>query len=383
MTSTPHSTAPADRLDRLLRFVAADPANNRLRADIFDTALGAGAFDEAQRQVVWALTRDPADFAWRHRLVLLDMARGEWDEADALLRSLKDEGQSSPAIDYNLAYVDYAKGRLAQAEARLRQLVETAFDVLPQSLTVLMSCQHVRGASQEAVATFRGFASRVDAAASFGVASLAAVDAEDRGAALAWADQALVRDGRQPEALVAKATLMLVDGNPAGALELLSRVLERSPNDGRALSAAAVAELLCGRVAPARALFARSAAAVPGHVETWLGLGWCDFLSGDMVAARASFERALQQDSSRADVHGALAAVHAMEGRRLDAEAAIRRAREIDPREQSGQYAQAILAGKAEPLERILARVQAAFGQASRPDGRALARPVADPRDGT
>lgn len=378
MTSTPPSTKPADRLERLLGFLATDPANERLRTDVFETALAAGAFDEAQRQVVWALTRDPVDFAWRHRLVLLDMARGEWDEARVLLQGLKNEGQSGPAIEYNLAYVDFAQGRLAQAEPRMRQLAQDELDAVPQSLTVLLTCQHLRGAPQEAVQTFRSFASRVEAAPSFGVASLAAVDAEDGDAAQAWSQQALMRDPRQPEALVAKATLLLVGGNPLGALELLAPALERLPNDGRTLSTAALARLLCGHLAPARALFARSAAAAPEHVESWLGLGWCAFLLGDMKAAREAFMQALSLQAERADIHGALAAIAASEGRVDEAEAAIRRASELDPSGRAANAARAILAGKATPTEQVLAQLRATFGSGARP----LARPAGPARDG-
>lgn len=377
MTSTPVSTKPADRLERLLRFVATDSANERLRADVFETALAAGAFDEAQRQVVWALTRDPADFAWRHRLALLDMARGEWDEARALLEGLEAEGQAGPAIAYNLAYIEFAQGRRVQAELRMRQLAESDFDAVPQSLTVLMACQHGRGAPQEAVQTFRTFASRVEAAATFGAASLAAVDAHERDAAQAWAAQALLRDPLQADALVAQATMLIIDKAPRAALELLGRYLEQRPNDGRALSAAGLSQLLCGDVARAREMFARSAAAAPEHVETWLAQGWCDFLLDDMAAARASFERALSLRRDRADIHAALAAVDASQGRRADAEAAVRRAGELDPSGTAAQPALAILAGKAEAPERVLMRLQAAMGQGSR----FLARPLDVPRN--
>ena len=137
----PTSSGPTGRarLARLTGFLARDPGNLALRADIFDTALAAGAFDEAQDQVVWALTRQPADFPWRHRLVLLDMARGEWDEARMLLSGLEAEGLGGPVVRYNLAYVDLAQGRLAP-------LVDTALEQVPESLAALVSCLHRRGA---------------------------------------------------------------------------------------------------------------------------------------------------------------------------------------------------------------------------------------------
>ncbi|HEX7640395.1 MAG TPA: hypothetical protein VF457_18530, partial [Burkholderiaceae bacterium] len=152
----PTSSGPTGRarLARLTGFLARDPGNLALRADIFDTALAAGAFDEAQDQVVWALTRQPADFPWRHRLVLLDMARGEWDEARMLLSGLEAEGLGGPVVRYNLAYVDLAQGRLDAAEGRLAPLVDTALEQVPESLAALVSCLHRRGAPDAAIAAF-------------------------------------------------------------------------------------------------------------------------------------------------------------------------------------------------------------------------------------
>ena len=382
MTSTQPSTNPAERLERLLRYVAADPANERLRADVFDTALAAGVFDEAQRQVVWALTRDPVDFAWRHRLVLLDMAREEWDEARVLLQSLKNEGQAGPAIEYNLAYVDFAQGRIGEAESRLRALTGDALVQVPQGLAVLLSCQHRRGAPEEAVATFAGFATRVDSASAFGAASLAAIDAEDLAAAAAWADQALARDRQQPEALVAKATLLVAGKEPRAALELLSVLLARKPDDGRALSTAALAELLAGRVPAARALFERSVVTMPRHIGTWLGFGWCDVFLNNLGGARASFETALALDPTFGESHGALAVVAALEGRRAEAETSIRRARGLDPRGLSAQYAQGVLDGETSDPERFMAHAQSALRRHSTPDGRTLDQVVLARRDG-
>ncbi len=382
MTSTPPSTKPADRLERLLGFLAADPANERLRTDVFETALAAGAFDEAQRQAVWALTRNPVDFAWRHRLVLLDMARGEWDEARALLQGLKNEGQAGPAIECNLAYVDFAQGRLAEAESRLHALAGDELAQSPQGLAVLLSCQHRRGAPEEAVATFAPFAPRVESASAFGAASLAAVDAEDLAVAAAWADQALARDRRQPEALVAKATLRLAEKDAQAALELLAIVLARKPDDGRALSTAALAELLAGRVAQARALFERSVVTMPRHVGTWLGFGWCDVFLNDLAGAHTAFETALALDPTFGESHGALAVVAALDGRRAEAETAIRRARGLDPRGLSAQYAQGVLDGERDDPQRFIASAQAALRRHSTPDGRTLDQVVLSRRDG-
>jgi hypothetical protein len=63
--SSTGDTVPAkllQRLERLQSFLLQDLSNNILRADIFETALSAGAFDRAEQQVNEAQERqlDPA-----------------------------------------------------------------------------------------------------------------------------------------------------------------------------------------------------------------------------------------------------------------------------------------------------------------------------------
>lgn len=379
MTASQASDNPAlARLSRLATYLARDPENMSLRADIFDTALAAGVFDEAQNQVVWALTRNPVDFAWRHRLVLLDMARQEWDEARALLTAFEAEGLGGPAVSYNLAYVDFAQGRIADAEARLGPLVGEAIEQVPESLAVLVTCQHQRGAPDEAIATFTRHAARMPAvpAAALGAASLAAIDADAAGAAAAWAEQALRADQHQVEARVTKATLLLGARDADGALALLSEVLARKPGDGRVLSTAALARMLAGQFEPARALFEHAVEAMPNHIGTWLGYGWCLFFMKDNAGARTAFERALALDANFGESHGAIAVVEAACGHVDAANAAIRRARGLDPRGLAAAYAQGLLDGEMQDAERFLALAQRSLGRHTMPDGRSLTEAV-------
>lgn len=379
-TNSPQDPTQRARLDRLLGFLARDPDNLNLRADIFDAALAAGVFDEAQGQVVWALTRQPVDPGWRHRLAVLDMARQEWDEARTLLEGLEAEGLGGPVVRYNLAYVDFAQARFADAEARLAPLVEQSLAEVPQSLSVLVSCQHRRGAPEEAVATFAKWGGAVNSASAFGAASLAALDASQAPAAGAWAGQALRLDSRQPEAIVAQATLLLGGRDAAGALALLAPLLARAPGDGRALSTAAMAEMLAARLPQARALFQRAVAAMPGHIGTWLAYGWCELFMGDRAAARRAFETGMAIDPTFGESHGAVAVVDALDGRQAEAREGIRRATGLDPRGLSAAYAQAILDGEAHDSQRFLALAQRVLGRHTAPGGKSLAEVVLAPR---
>jgi tetratricopeptide (TPR) repeat protein len=370
MTDT--ATARRARLLRLLGYLASDPGNARLRGDVFDTALAAGDFDEADRQAALALERDPRDATWRARQARLRMAQGRWGAARAVLEQLAADGHGDDALAYNLAYTDMMEGRFEQAEARLEPIVATRLAALPQALALLVSCRHRRGAPDEAVAAFVPHAAAAGAPA-LGAASLAALDAGDATHAGAWAERALALDPGQQEALVAAATLRIGARDAAGALALLSHSVA---GDGRVLSTTALAQMLAGRLPEARAAYEQAAAAMPGHIGTWLGLGWCAIFTKDLPAARRAIEAALAIDPAFGESHGALAVVEALEGHAPAAEDAIRRARGLDRRGLGAEYARAILEGETLDPERFLQRAGAALAQQQAPGGGSLAELV-------
>lgn len=335
-------------VQRLLGFLADDPGNLALRADIFQAALEGADFDEAHRQAAWVLGREPVNHGWRHRLAMLDIARGELDEAALLLQALIDEGQDDPAIAYNRAYVDFARGQLALAAERLGPLVQAHAATLPQALELLLGCLHRLGRADDAVALFRAHAGAANSAKAFGEAALAALDATQPTLALRWAERALALDGDQHEALVAKGSLLVGRRDVPGAMALLERARARHPEDGRTWSAIGMAELMAGRLPAAREAFTRATRWMPGHVGTWHGLAWCHVFERDLAAAAAVFETALALDRNFAESHGGVAVVLALQGRREEAEAAVRRAQKLDAQGLAARYAQAVLSGEAD-----------------------------------
>jgi len=334
-------------VQRLLGYLAGDADNLALRGDIFQAALEGGDLDEAQRQATWVLGRDPVSHAWRHRLAMLDIARGELDEAALLLQGLIDEGQGDPVIAYNRAYVDFARGALEPAVARLEPLVQAHAAALPRAVGLLVQCLHRLGRVDDAVAMFRQHVAADSGATDYGAAALAALDASQASLAMRWADRALALDARQHDAAVTKGTLLLGQGDVAGAMALLAGALERHPQDGRTWSAIGTAELMAGRLAAAREALVRATQLMPAHVGTWQALGWCQVFERDLVAALKVFETALALDRNFAESHGSVATVLAMQGRREEAEEALRRAQKLDANSLAARYAQAVLSGEA------------------------------------
>jgi tetratricopeptide (TPR) repeat protein len=373
-TPTPGTPAPSGpSLTRLLGYLAADPGNERLRADIFDLALAQGQFDTAQDQATWLLSRSPADYAWRHRLVLLDMARQEWEEARLLLQSLIAEGQRDPVLTYNLAYIDHVQGRPEDAIARLGPLVDGDAPRVPEALALMLRCLHLAGRIDDGVALFERHLDKNPPPAAWGAASLLALDGNRAELVHGWADRALASDPLQHEALVAKGTMLLGVRDTNGALQHLQTALQRHPRDGRTWSAIGMAHLLALALEPALDAFRRAVESMPAHIGTWHGMGWCQILRRDLPAARRAFESALALDRTFGESHGAVAVVLALEGRATEAEEAIRRAVKLDPSNLSARYAGAVLSGEAKDTERFARLARAALGQHRSADGKSLA----------
>jgi Flp pilus assembly protein TadD len=377
-TTTPHAR-PA-QLTRLLGYLASDPENLQLRADVFDLALTSGHFAIAQDQTSWVLGRTPVDFGWRHRLALLDMAQQEWDEAAFLLQGLINEGQSDPVIAHNLAHVDFSRGHYGAAVARLKPLLATHAAQLPDILTLLLRCLHRQGEIEEGLTQFSLHAERLITAETLGVASLLAIDASRFDDAKQWADQALARDPVQQEALVARGTASLGERDPTDASRFLTMALQRHPDDGRTLSALGMAELLRMNMPAAEQAFTRSVALMPSHIGTWLGLGWCQLFQRNLPAARYAFEAALALDDNFGESHGGLAVVQALQGDRATAEESIRRALGLEPTGLSARYAQAVLSGDAADPEKFARMAARVLGQRQSADGKSLADIVLAPR---
>jgi len=349
------------RLDRLENYLRQDPENPHLLGDAFEAALQAGELARAEFHLRHAQSLHLNAPAWQVREAHWLMAQSRWDEADQHLRALVSDANTPaaahPALAQDLAYVALRRGDFATGLAQLAPSMDAvaANEPIEPSLQVLwLRLLHRlhRHADAMAWATARWQAQQLHYEAA-GVASLIALDADDGGLSLQWADHALRHDEQQLEALVARATLALGQTNAALSRTLLNRALQQNANDGRTLSALGFTELLELHLDAARTRFEQAVQSMPSHIGTWHGLGWTLLLQGDLQAARQAFDTALALDRNFGESHGGLAVVQAMLGQRAEAEQSIERAVRLDRAGVSAHYAQAVLRGEARDMQAI------------------------------
>ncbi len=348
------------RLERLEAYLREDPSNPGLLTEAFGAALQCAQWERAAFHLRHAQVLQPGNLAWSLREGDLLLAQGQYQLAaellDALLSLDGAPREFTDAVLHNLAWIAFQDGRYQDCADRLTSRLQDLDHPASAALARLwLRALHHAGQVDQAVA----WAGAADArqqlpAAAAGVASLAALDADQLEQAGQWAARALEQatpDDRPIEALVTQSSLALARQDAAQARTQARAALQISPRDGRAWSAHAMADLLAGDLPTALAHFDNALATMPGHIGTWHGKAWAQLLSSDLQGAQRSFTSALDLDRNFAESHGGLAVALALQGRTEEAQQHIERALRLDAFNLSGRYAQAIVGGEIRDLE--------------------------------
>jgi Flp pilus assembly protein TadD len=350
----------ANRLRRLEGYLQEDPSNLQLLADACDAALACGEHARAQAHAERGEQLDPSP-EWTLRRAQACIARRSLPEAVVLLESLRARDAVNPVIAHDLAYVRLLQGE-CEATRRLLEPWMTEVNavtdtVVLQALQVawLRALHRLQRLDEAWQWILLQQDKRILQAAAHGAASLIAVDLGEMEAARGLADAALAADATQHEALVARASVALAQGETPLATALVGRALELHPDDGRTWSTLGYASLQAGELREARRQLECAVLGMPDHIGTWHALGWACLLLGDRDAAQAAFEQALGLDRNFAESHGAVGLAMALRGDDAGAERHLELAEKLDPLNVTGRYARALLAGEAGDAQRLQA----------------------------
>jgi tetratricopeptide (TPR) repeat protein len=371
------------KLDRLESFLGHDPDNSMLQADAFRVALECGEWERADAVLRRAQAAQPGDPAWALREADFLLAQQRYPEAKALLERLASLAEPGSAfgkvVIQNLAFIDFRQADYAACVARLEPFTSAPSDAVVggingslQQLWLRALHRHgeiARACEWTAAAEQAGL---LDPAAA-GVASLAAIDAEDFASAERWAKLALVSPPPPSiEVLITRASLALAARDPGGAREFADRALALNREDGRAWSARAFANMLQGDLDAAQQDFGQALTFMPGHIGTWHGQGWAQVLRRDLAAARRSFQTALELDRNFAESHGALAVVFALQQQGQAAREHVELAKRLDVEGLAARYAEAILSGEAQDGQAVQRLARRLLGGRKAPLGGAM-----------
>lgn len=345
------------QLDRLMSFLVADPGNAALLTDAAWAAHDAGERDLAGEMIARAARAGPLSARARNLALLLAIADGRLDEADALAADLLAERPDDPALAFNRAWIAALRQRFAEANAILTPDAAMAF---PQARAFKVQLLH----------HVRAYDAALDWGAALvaqgcrepellGALAMVAMDADRPDLARGYAEAG----AGGAEAELARALFAIEDGAAIDALARFDTVLAAQPAHPRAWAGRGLALLGQGDARGASAALAKAADLFETHLGTWVALGWARLLAHDHGGARQAFERAAAIDDNFGEAQGGLAVLDMLGG---DAEGGKRRAKLATRLDRSGlgaMLANLLLAqgqGKAEAADRIWRQALAA-----------------------
>jgi Flp pilus assembly protein TadD len=343
MSTSPSVDEVRQRLQRHEQFLAMDPKNPRLLAEVIDLHLLLGQTEQAQQAVTAALQAFPEDPYFRFRQSHVWIAQARWDDAAALLSTLATV-LNDPAVAHTLAFVWFKLGRYARARETLAPLVQDG-NATPDSVVLYLRSLHHLREIREALRVAEPHLATLTDPQFLGTTALLYLDDGQLDAARRLSRQAAVAPQRPIESWIVDGTLALSDGELDAARLSFEGALALQPHDGRSWSGLGMVSLVQQDLPRAKEELQRAASYLPQHIGTFHALAWCHLLSGDLAAAEQAFEQALAIDRNFGESHGGLAVVYAMQQKTALAEQAIRRANGLDAGGLSARFARMILDG--------------------------------------
>lgn len=334
------------RLERFLAFLSHDPENVALILDAIRLSTEVGEIGIAA-----SLLKSKHDICCAHPefYALAGQAyliQGRFEEAlDMQLRAIQ-EGYQQPGIWLDLAhtyhYLNKPESAIAVLEKHAAQLKELHPSVFyPLYARLLYIGDNSVGAIEQ-LEIFH--ADHETTAVSAGLLSLILFE-EDRSPeqALQLADLALQKNPQAIEALIARTSIFLSDGQYERAEFDISRAVEYHPQNGRAWSSMAQVEFSNFKFDKARDAARTAVAYMKDHIGTWHLLGWAHLALNEMDEALEAFKQSYELDRSFAETHGGLAAVYAHLGMRKEALHHIKLAEKLSSEGFAQIYAKMVL----------------------------------------
>jgi predicted Zn-dependent protease len=334
-------------LDRVEKYLEADPKNPRLLVQAIDVALALGDFASARKHANAALDALPGDPYMQHRHANVLVAEGRLDEAAQVFSELFAR-HGDPNIAYNLGVVRFRQGR---ADDALKAVTPITHVTPPRAVALALRVLHAQGKLDRARDIIAKESARCSQDAEFlGVASLVLLDGDDAAKAGEFSRAALAKGERPLEALVTAASLALARREAAEAQGLFQEALRASPREPRTQMGLGMAKLLAGDPNGAKPLLESATKALPHNANALEALAWARVMTKDLAEAEEAFQQ-LQKMPGRSDnASRGLAVTYALQGRGEDATRCMAK---LNPDDEAVKMAKAIVEGGAQGAAKL------------------------------
>lgn len=337
-------------LDKYQQYLASDPGNVNLVAQVADLQFQLGEFDAARQLLQQALAQRGSNPGLMFRLSNIALATGVPEEAVEILKGLQAQGVDNASVQYNLAYAYMYEREFVQAREILERIVSAEDDAVPGAPVLLARCYHHLGDVDKAVELGKAYLEHhPQDQEALGVLSLAAYDSGDEIAAKRWATDAIQYNDSNLEARITLGSMSLSTQDYETAEQHFRRALEKHPDSGRAWSGQGLADMLKLEVDEALDSLNKAVQYMPNHIGTWHALAWCQIIKNDLEGAKASLNKAMDIDRNFGETHGGLAVIAYVQGDKETAKTESRKAILLDPMSFSGRFAESLLTQDTDP----------------------------------
>jgi len=371
MTQPSASTAQ-DRLERLLGFVEADPANPALIGDTAEAAFAAGNSTLALHLIERCreIGELPAHLVNLAGIIALTERR--YADAITQFSTLRKAGIDAPAIRFNLAWAHAMTGNFADS---LSYLDDEAVASSPRGPTLKVQALHHLGDLLPVLDEGRRLLVLYPHDDNLlGAMAMLALDADDIASARQWA----VAAPANHQALTVLGMLALDGHRGHDAHDLFDKALALQPGSPRAQVGKGLLCLAEGNYRDAVGWLDAGSISFGTHLGSWIAAGWANLLAGNAEKAAAAFERVRSIDDTFSESHGGLAVLALLGGCRKDAERHCEVALRLDRQSMGGTLAKVLLlqgADQPELAERLLTTaLQKALGASQMSLGERLTR---------
>jgi len=348
------------KLDRLTSFLAQDPDNLNLLADVADIALRARDYAISRSAIKHALDLQPDDPYFKLRLSTLAISENKIEESLAITESLLQQGHNDAAIKFNHVFALVSLERFEEAKGPLTELFLEDTD-FPKLAHLLIRTHHYLGEMDEAIETAHKYLdTHPDDGEIMGMLSLLYFDNDDLEQAKTYADRALKIRSNNLDALLAGGGSALGFENIEESKLLLNKALDIEPTQGRAWVTLGLIDLIGADLTKAEEHLRQAVKYMPEHIGSWHVLAWAQLLQKDIQSAESSFLTALALDNNFGETHGGLAVIAALKGEWGKAAEFSKIAKRLDPESMSPLYAQILRLeheGRTESAQQIIDKV--------------------------
>lgn len=267
------------------------------------------------------------------------LAMQAFDKALEALRQISNTSDNQQRYNYYIAKIFFLQGKLDDALVHLGRDVST---LNVDGILLKARTEYLSGALDAAARTMCSL--NIDySPQALGLAAMVALDSGNYSDAETLSTRALQLHSSQPDALLAKASLLLMQQNSNGADGYIKPFLSLLPSSGRGWSVQGQISMLQQDLNKSLSEFQTAVRFMPEHIGTWHLLAWNFYLLGFLDNAEQAFTESLNIDDAFADTYGGLAVIAAAKNQVELAQKHIKYAFRLSKYSFSAEYAKALL----------------------------------------